>query len=158
MPSSPGFQKNEPMKYCYDYPRAALTVDAVVFRNNRDKVQVLLIRRKNPPFQNYWCLPGGFVDMDETLEEAVKRELEEETGLSGTELSQLQAFSSIDRDPRGRTISVVFTGWCENDEPVKGGDDAAEAAWWDIDALPETGFDHAEIIQMAITKIKGNLY
>jgi len=158
MPSSPGFRKNENMKYCYDYPRPALTVDAVVFRNIGGVVQILLIRRKNPPFQNSWCLPGGFVDMDETLEEAVKRELEEETGLSGTGLSQLHAFSSIDRDPRGRTISVVFTGWCENDEPVKGGDDAAEAAWWDIKALPGTGFDHAGIIQMAISKITGNLY
>lgn len=138
------------MKYCYDYPRPAVTVDAVVFRKSESQCQILLIKRKYPPFQFAWCLPGGFVDMNETLEEAVKRELEEETGLVGIHMEQVGSFSAVNRDPRGRTITIAFKGICEADFAVRGADDASEAVWWNVEELPELGFDHAEIIQQAM--------
>ena len=98
------------MSYSYDYPRAAVTVDAAVFCSFDTGLFVLLIQRDRPPFEGMWALPGGFVDMHETLEEAVARELNEETGLAGILLEQLHTFSSLNRDPRHRTISTVFTG------------------------------------------------
>jgi 8-oxo-dGTP diphosphatase len=144
------------MSYTYEYPRPALTVDAVVFRNNCDKTEVLLIQRDRYPFEGMWALPGGFVEMDETLEQAVNRELKEETGLSGIELKQLHAFSEVGRDPRGRTVSVTFYGIAGKDNSkVKGGDDARDARWFPVDDLPELAFDHDEIIEMAIEKLWG---
>lgn len=141
------------MSYTYTYPRPAVTVDAVVFRRSAPGISVLLIERRNDPFKGYWALPGGFVDMEETLEEAVSRELAEETGLKNIELEQLQAFSAIGRDPRGRTISVVFWGILQNDlEPVSG-DDAAEARWFNINNLPNLAFDHDEVLQLALKKL-----
>jgi 8-oxo-dGTP diphosphatase len=142
------------MAYTYKYPRPALTVDAVVFRKKEEKTEVLLIRRKNPPFQGDWALPGGFVDMDETLERAVARELFEETGLKDIRLRQLHAFSTPGRDPRGHTISVVFWGFLEDDQQAKGGDDAQDAAWFDIDELPKLAFDHKDVVEMALKKQK----
>ena len=98
------------MPYTYDYPRPALTVDAVVFRKNAKQLEVLLIQRKHYPFKGMWALPGGFVEMDETVETAVVRELEEETNLKLEGLEQLHTFSELGRDPRGRTVSVTFFG------------------------------------------------
>ncbi len=144
------------MSYTYEYPRPALTVDAVIFRNNCDKTEVLLIQRDRYPFEGMWALPGGFVEMDETLEEAVARELEEETGLTGIELKQLHAFSDVGRDPRGRTVSVTFYGITDkSNSKVKGGDDARDARWFPVDELPELAFDHNEIIEMAKERIWG---
>ena len=142
------------MSYNYEYPRAALTVDAVVFCRFPAGLQLLLIQRDRPPFEGMWALPGGFADMDETLEEVVARELQEETGLTGINLEQLKAFSSLDRDPRHRTISIVFTGftWIEN-SLAKAGDDARNARWFPVGELPSLAFDHAEIIQTALLKI-----
>jgi 8-oxo-dGTP diphosphatase len=99
------------MPFSYDYPRPALTVDAVVFRKSHGLLEVLLIRRKHNPFKGMWALPGGFIDMEETVEEAVVRELEEETHLKVEGLQQLHTFSALNRDPRGRTVSVTFLGW-----------------------------------------------
>lgn len=141
------------MAYTYKYPRPALTVDAVVFRKKEEKTEVLLIRRKNTPFQGNWALPGGFVDMDETLETAVARELFEETGLKDIRLQQMHAFSTPGRDPRGHTISVVFWGFLIDDQQAKGGDDAQEAAWFDIDKLPKLAFDHEDVVEMALKKL-----
>ncbi len=144
------------MNYTYDYPRPAVTVDIILLRNACESPQILLIQRLNPPFQNQWALPGGFVDMDETLEEAAIRELEEETGIKGVLLSQFNAYSTVDRDPRGRTISMVFSGIAKkNDIPVAG-DDAKKAQWYDIKTLPDLAFDHAEIISdmKSIMKMK----
>ncbi|NOX46299.1 MAG: NUDIX hydrolase [Chlorobi bacterium] len=143
------------MSYTYKYPRPAVTTDAVVFLENDNGFEILLIQRKNEPFQGMWALPGGFVDMDETLEEGVVRELEEETGLKGIKLQQLHTFSTVDRDPRGRTIGTAYWGFTtkENSE-VKGGDDANEAKWFPINKLPKLAFDHQEIVEMALLEIK----
>ena len=127
-----------------------LTVDAAVFRSHGDKTEILLIRRNHEPFEGQWALPGGFVDMDETLEEAVARELKEETNIEGVRLRQLHAFSALDRDPRGRTISVVFWGVLKDSQQPTAGDDAREARWFDIRNLPELAFDHKEVVDMAI--------
>lgn len=142
------------LAYSYPYPRASLTVDAVVFKRFDDNYRVLLIERGNPPFKGKWALPGGFLDMDETLEEAVVRELHEETSLSGIELKQLHAFSSLDRDPRGRTISVIFWGILENKQEAKAGDDASKTQWFEINNLPSLAFDHDEVLQLAIHKLQ----
>ena len=142
------------LAYSYPYPRASLTVDAVVFRRFEDNYQVLLIERGNEPFKGKWALPGGFLDMDETLEEAVVRELKEETNISGVELNQLHAFSTLGRDPRGRTISVIFWGILENKQEAKAGDDASKTHWFDINNLPFLAFDHDEVLQMAIRKLQ----
>ena len=131
-----------------------VTVDAAVFRQKDGRTEILLIRRDRPPFEGHWALPGGFVDMDETLEEAVVRELEEETSITGVDLKQLHAFSALNRDPRGRTISVVFHGMLTGNQEATAGDDAREAAWFDINNLPELAFDHRDVVEMAIRKLK----
>ncbi|MEZ5083317.1 MAG: NUDIX hydrolase [Bacteroidales bacterium] len=142
------------MTYTYDYPRLMLTVDAVVFRKNKGLLEVLLIQRKHDPFEGMWALPGGFVDMDETCEEAVVRELEEETNLTLTGLKQLHTFSELGRDPRGRTVSVTFFGFADYlNSTVKGGDDAQAACWYPIDNLPELAFDHIKVVEMAVGAI-----
>ena len=132
--------------YTYQYPRAALTVDAIVFVNRNNKTFVLLIERGREPFKNKWALPGGFIDMDETLEQACIRELEEETLLKVSEMKQFRTYDAIGRDPRHRTISVVFSTELKMKEKVKGSDDAAHARWFSIDELPELAFDHGIIL------------
>ena len=132
--------------YSYKYPRPALTVDAIVFFQNQRKTYVLLIERGNEPFKNKWALPGGFVNMDELLETACIRELQEETGLKVTQMQQFKAYDKIDRDPRGRTISVVFSARLNNEQKVTGGDDAAHARWFSLDELPPLAFDHQKIL------------
>jgi 8-oxo-dGTP diphosphatase len=140
------------LAYTYKYPRPALTVDAAVFRERKGLLKILLIQRDKPPFEGKWALPGGFVDMDETLEEAIARELEEETSLKNLELKQLHAFSAPGRDPRGHTISVVFMGILTSGQQVKAGDDARNAKWFAIDQLPDLAFDHDDIVNLAINK------
>lgn len=142
------------MTFSYEYPRLMLTVDAVVFRLNGEDLEVLLIQRKHDPFAGMWALPGGFVDMDETVEQAVVRELEEETGLRLDNLKQLFTFSEIGRDPRGRTVSVTFFGMADlNNSRVSGGDDASDAQWFPMDQLPELAFDHIKAVDMALKKM-----
>ncbi len=133
-----------------------VTVDAAVFTHYGSKTKVLLIKRGNEPYKGKWAVPGGFVDMDEELEDAVVRELEEETGLSGVHLEQMHTFGTVGRDPRGRQITIVFLGIAgENQTKLKAGDDAAQAEWFDIDELPEDmAFDHDEVIRFAIGKLK----
>jgi 8-oxo-dGTP diphosphatase len=143
------------MGYTYDHPRPAVTVDAVVFARGDGHWTVLLIQRGQEPFAGSWALPGGFVEMDETLERAAARELEEETGITGVELEQLRVFGDPGRDPRGRTISIVHWGIVEGREPEpRGLDDAAEAAWWRTDMLPELAFDHEAIIAVALVALR----
>jgi 8-oxo-dGTP diphosphatase len=132
--------------FTYKYPRAALTVDAIVFVKSETTISVLLIERGREPFKNKWALPGGFVDLDETLEKACIRELEEETGLQVEKMQQFRAYDAIDRDPRHRTISVVYSVQLAGKMPLKGNDDAAQARWFSIDDMPELAFDHAEIL------------
>jgi len=143
-------------KYVYDWPRPMVTVDAVVFTYSGDKTKVLLINRGKEPFKGKWALPGGFVNMDEELEDAVVRELEEETGLTGVRLEQMRTFGTVGRDPRGRMITIVFMGIAiEKQTGIKAGDDAAQAQWFDIENLPkEMAFDHNEVVRFAIRKLK----
>jgi 8-oxo-dGTP diphosphatase len=135
------------MPFTYKYPRPALTVDIAVFRKTGGNTFILLIKRKNSPFENCWAIPGGFVGMDELLADAAARELFEETGLQNLKLDQFYAFDAIDRDPRHRTISVVFVGFLQDDQIAKAGDDAAETAWFQLDQLPSLAFDHEDIIR-----------
>jgi 8-oxo-dGTP diphosphatase len=136
-------------KYTYEYPRPAVTVDAVIV-TREDKPRVLLIRRKHEPFAGMWALPGGFVDMDESLERAARRELQEETGVQVKQLEQLYTFGDPGRDPRGRTISIVFLG-CADARSLKlqAADDAAEVAWHSLQRPPRMAFDHAKILACA---------
>ncbi len=133
--------------YTYKYPRAALTVDAIVYNLKDDSVYVLLIQRGQEPFEGKWALPGGFVDPDELLETACIRELKEETGLKVNSMHQFKAYDKIDRDPRHRTISIVHFTEIFQQEKVKGNDDAAVAKWFSIAELPELAFDHLEILK-----------
>jgi len=140
-------------KYVYDWPRPMVTVDAVVFDASGTSPKVLLIKRANEPFKGKWAFPGGFVDMDEELEDAAARELAEETGLAGVKLEQLYTFGRCGRDPRGRNITVAFIG-VTKDNQIKSGDDAAEARWFDINKLPPNmAFDHNDVAAVAIEKL-----
>lgn len=147
---------NKKGKYIYDWPRPMVTVDAVVFTYSGDRAKVLLINRGKEPFKGRWALPGGFVDMDEELEDAVVRELAEETGLTGVRLEQMHTFGTIGRDPRGRQISVAFMGIASEEQiKIKAGDDAAQAQWFDIENLPkDMAFDHNEVVRFAIEQLK----
>jgi 8-oxo-dGTP diphosphatase len=135
------------MAFTYKYPRPALTVDAIIVAGRNDQSMILLILRKSDPYKGKWALPGGFANVDETLENACKRELKEETGLTDVELTQFYTFDAIDRDPRERVISTVFYGRLNEPAPVVGGDDALEARWFPISSLPEMAFDHQIIIR-----------
>lgn len=134
-------------KYTYKFPRAALTVDAIVYANTDDVPHILLIRRGIQPFKGRCALPGGFVNINELLETACIRELKEETGLEVEKMNQFKAFDAIGRDPRHRTISVVYSSQLPEKVEVKGGDDAAHAEWFPVQALPEMAFDHHAIIE-----------
>ena len=133
--------------YNYNYPRAALTTDALVFVKQEAQTFVLLIQRGREPFKDKWALPGGFIEMDETLEAACKRELEEETGLLVTKMTQFKTYDAINRDPRHRTISVVYAAKLGEKKKVIGSDDAAKADWFSIEDLPELAFDHNIILK-----------
>jgi 8-oxo-dGTP diphosphatase len=136
------------MTYIYNYPRPAVTADIIILKTIKDKQFVLLIERKHPPFEGMWALPGGFLNMDETLEEAALRELQEETGITGIELKQFHTFSKVNRDPRHRTITTVFIGYTDDSISIEAGDDAAKAQWFSIDNLPPLAFDHGEVMEM----------
>ena len=145
------------MSFTYKYPRPALTVDSLVFYKDNSDIRILLIQRANPPFKNSWAFPGGFVDMDETLKNAASRELFEEAGIQNIDLEQLYAFDEIDRDPRHRTISVVFYGFSKSlNIKIKAGDDAKNVAWYSLNDLPELAFDHKSILNFAIKKLELN--
>jgi 8-oxo-dGTP diphosphatase len=132
--------------FTYKYPRAALTTDALVYTKKENIVYVLLIRRGQEPFKNKWALPGGFIEMNETLEVACKRELEEETGLIVDKMIQFRTYDAIDRDPRHRTISVVYSAELDKRKKVAGGDDAVKAEWFPVNDLPDLAFDHEQIL------------
>lgn len=111
---------------------------------------MLLIQRGNPPFKEAWAFPGGFMEMDETTEQCAIRELEEETGLRVSDVHQIGAYSKVDRDPRGRTITVAYLAIIDELIAVTGLDDAAKAGWWPLSGLPHLAFDHYDIMQDAI--------
>jgi 8-oxo-dGTP diphosphatase len=135
-----------------------LAVDCVLFGLDDRGLQVLLIQRAIPPFQGLWALPGGFVLDGESIDQAVHRELREETGLRWTWLEQLHTFGDTDRDPRGRVVTVAYVGLVRIREhsPVAASD-ADKAAWHPIEALPDLAFDHNQILMMALTRIRDRI-
>jgi 8-oxo-dGTP diphosphatase len=143
-------------KYVYEWPRPMVTTDALIFNISSKQPKVLLVKRGHEPYKGRWAVPGGFIEIDEELEDSAARELEEETGLRGIALEQLHTFGTIGRDPRGRMITIVFMGFItEGQDKIKAGDDAAEAQWFDIDQLPENmAFDHSEVMKLAVRKLK----
>jgi 8-oxo-dGTP diphosphatase len=137
--------------YVYDYPRPLVTVDAVVLTERQQHREVLLVRRKHDPFKGFWALPGGFIEMDERLEDSAKRELKEEAGISDVALEQFRTFGDPGRDPRGRTVSVAFVGTVDREEhSPQAADDASEVAWFPVDKLPRLAFDHNVIVECAL--------
>ena len=142
-------------KFTYDYPRPMVTVDIFLSRFYHEEIEILLIQRKKPPFKNRWALPGGFIDMDETLEDSASRELLEETGYSNIILLPLITAGNPGRDPRGRTITQVYFGTQKppHENPIAG-DDASKAKWFPINNLPELAFDHTQLITQSLDEIK----
>ena len=135
-----------------------LTVDAVVFGYEEGKISVLLIRRKYDPYKGQWAIPGGFVKHNESLEDSVERELYEETGIKINYLEQLYSFGKLDRDPRGRVVSIAYFGLVRpNTFKIIASTDAEEVAWFSIDELPKLAFDHEEILKIAIERLQGKI-
>ena len=148
------------MPHTYEYPRPALTVDCVVFGLDEEDLKVLLIRRDLPPFEDRWALPGGFVRMNESLDEAARRELREETGLtlSGVYVEQLYTFGDVSRDPRGRVVSVAYYALVNlADHRVQAATDARDAAWFPASDPPSLAFDHDAILRVALERLKGKV-
>lgn len=137
------------MTYQYEYPRASVTVDAAVLRTPELHFpEVLLIKRKNSPFKDCWALPGGFLEMDEKPLTGAARELEEETGLKEVPLKPLFACGELNRDPRGRTITMVFACLIRDSETTPiAADDASEVRWFPLRSLPEMAFDHDRVLE-----------
>ncbi len=146
------------MPHTYEYPRAALTVDCVVFGFDAGELKILLIKRGLAPFKGKWALPGGFVRVEETIDAAARRELAEETNLHGVFLEQLYTFGSIERDPRERVVTVAYYALVALAEhPATGATDASEAAWFPVSALPPLAFDHAEVLETALLRLRSKV-
>ena len=146
------------MAHTYQYPRAALTVDCVVFGFDEGDLKLLLIQRDIEPFEGRWALPGGFVRVDESLEEAALRELQEETGVSEVYLEQLYTFGRPDRDPREHVVTVAYYALVKlSNHSVKAATDARNAAWFDVCDLPRLAFDHDDIIEVALQRLKAKV-
>ncbi len=142
--------------FCYRYPHPAVTTDCVVFGYDGLRLNVLLIERGNEPYKGYWAFPGGFLNIDEDAPEGARRELLEETGLKVSNIEQLGAFATPDRDPRERVISIAFFTLTRVQE-VHGGDDANVAKWFPINQLPDLAFDHQEMFNMALKRLSDYL-
>ena len=145
------------MAYTYPYARPALTVDCVIFgyEASASSLKVLLIRRKLPPFEGAWSLPGGFVQMEESVEAAAMRELKEETGVADVFLEQLYTFGAVERDPRDRVVSVAYYALVSlQRHPLQAATDASDAQWFELSALPKLGFDHTEILGCAVERLR----
>ncbi len=144
-------------EYRYRYPHAAITTDCVVFGYNGQELKVLLIRRGANPYKGKWAFPGGFLRMDETLEQCARRELMEETSFCPEMLEQFHAYSSVHRDPRERVVTVAFYALVKP-AAVKGGDDADEAQWFEIHHVPPLAFDHDELLVQALRHLKEQVH
>ena len=145
------------MAFEYEYARPALAVDCAVFGLD-EGLKVLLIERGLDPFKGSWALPGGFVEMDESLDQAARRELEEETSLKNVFLEQLYTFSQPDRDPRDRVVSVGYFALVRlSDHRLQAATDAIDAKWFDVQKLPKLAFDHAKILKMAKERLQGKV-
>lgn len=143
----------EEKNYCYKYPHPAVTADCVIFGFDGVGIKVLLIQRGIEPYKDKWAFPGGFMQIDETVEECAKRELEEETGLKTSSVEQFYTFSDVNRDPRERVITVAHYALVRLEE-VKGGDDARSAQWFAMNEIPSLAFDHDRILRMAVNRLK----
>jgi len=149
------------LKECnaFHYDRPFVTTDILVFTIHKGKLKILLIKRKNPPYQGMWAIPGGFIEMDEDLEESALRELKEETGVEEANLIQLHAFGKPNRDPRIRVITVAYITFIPlNQLRFKANSDAKQACLVPVYALPKLAFDHSKIINFAIKFIKNNIF
>jgi 8-oxo-dGTP diphosphatase len=143
------------MKYTYNYPRPMVTVDLFIIRLYDGHLEILLIQRNKSPFKGKWALPGGFIDMDENLIDSAYRELLEETGISKVTLFPLMSAGDPGRDPRGRTITIIFTGILSPPfQEIKGGDDARQARWFHFKNLPPMAFDHEKIVASCFEELK----
>ncbi len=146
------------MAYTYQHPRPALTVDCVVFGLDEDELRLLLVERAEEPFAGRWALPGGFVHLEENLEDAARRELEEETGITRLYLEQLYTFGDVNRDPRERVVTVAYYALVKlSDHQVRAATDARSAAWFAVSDLPDLAFDHDQIVQVALVRVKGKV-
>ena len=144
------------MLYTYQYPHPAVTTDCIIFGFDGTGLNILLIKRGIEPFKDYWALPGGFIEMEETAEEGALRVLHKETGIGEIYVEQLQAFTKVKRDPRERVITIAFTAFVrqKNYGYVKGGDDEKEAKWFSIKEIPSLAFDHEDILKIALEQLR----
>lgn len=146
------------MPHAYEYPRPALTVDCVVFGLDEEDLKVLLIQRGLEPFAGKWALPGGFVRVNETLDDAARRELREEAGVKDVYLEQLYTFGEVDRDPRERVVSVAYYVLVNlSEHEVKADTDASNAAWFPMDDTPPLAFDHDRILRTACDRLRAKV-
>lgn len=151
------YQPDAKYPFQYKYEHMAVTTDCVIFCYEDWKLKVLLVRRGGEPYKGMWAFPGGFLRMKETAEEGALRELREETGLSPASIGQLGVFSDVDRDPRERVITIAWYALVKPHEVV-GGDDADEAAWFPVDELPPLAFDHGEIFNAAMERLRRDIH
>lgn len=142
----------------YEHPHPAVTVDISIFTIRDNQLKLLLIRRALEPYQGKWALPGGFINMDEDLETAARRELAEETGISGVYLEQLYTYGKPDRDPRERVITVAYYALIPSDKlRLQAATDAEAVGWFGLEELPKLAFDHAEIVTTAHQRLVAKL-
>ncbi len=143
------------MSFTYAYPRPAVTVDCILLSRNGKSWEVLCIKRAHDPCKGQWAFPGGFVDLNEDLADAIHREMQEETGLAGLNLRQFMTVGTPGRDPRGHTISVIYLAVVNKEDLlIRAGSDAAQASWFAYENLPQLAFDHAEILKQAIEETR----
>ena len=147
----------EEKKYCYKYPHPAVTTDCVIFGFDGEELKVLLIERGITPYKGPWAFPGGFLNPNETAEEGARRELREETGLDSAHIEQLRTYSTPDRDPRERVITIAYIALVRIQD-VRGGDDAADAGWFPVENVPPLAFDHGEILRDALRRLRERIY
>lgn len=144
-------------KYSYDYPHPAVATDCAVFGFDGQNIQILLVKRGIQPFEREWALPGGFLRMDETTDECIRRELMEETSLAPGVIEQFGVFSALDRDPRERVVSVAYYSLVRRSD-VRGGDDASDARWFLLNNVPPLAFDHDEILAKALQTLREKIH
>ena len=147
----------EEKTYCYKYPRPSVTTDCVIFGFNKDGLSVLLVERGFEPYKGCWAFPGGFLQMDEDAETGALRELKEETGFETNAIEQFGTFTDVNRDPRGRVITIAYYALVQKGH-VKGGDDAVQARWFPINSIPPLAFDHDNILRIALKTLKERIH
>lgn len=143
--------------YTYEYPRPSVTTDCVIFGYDGKDLKVLLVQRGIPPFKGMWAFPGGYLQMDEDAIKGAKRELKEETGLEDAFIEQFKTFTAVDRDPRGRVITIAHLALVKISE-VRGGDDAAAAKWYRLADIPQLAFDHDMILREALKALREKIH